>query len=96
MRSVKFIRKIAVFVCLLLSAANCYGDQKLSKHITKQVEQEVIHVFNGLVEASKALNVEGYFEFFDTEKFVGLPSNANNSLKCTIKYLPCLCKIWQD
>ena len=22
-----------------------------------------------------------------------LPSNRNNSLKCTIKYLPCLCKI---
>ena len=49
LRSVKFIRKIAVLVCLLLSIANCYGDQKLSKDITKQVEQEVIHVFNGLV-----------------------------------------------
>ena len=23
-------------------------------------------------------------------------SSKNNSLKCTIKYLPCLCKIWQD
>ena len=25
-----------------------------------------------------------------------LPSNANSSLKCTIKYLPCLCNMWQD
>ena len=24
------------------------------------------------------------------------PSSANNSLKCTIKYLPCLCSMWQD
>ena len=25
-----------------------------------------------------------------------LPSNANSSLKCTMKYLPCLWSIWQD
>ena len=29
-------------------------------------------------------------------KLDGLPSNKNNSLKCTIKYLPCLCKMWHD
>ena len=32
---------------------------------------------------------------FDS-KFDFLPSNRNNSLKWTIKYLPCLCSIWQD
>ena len=31
-----------------------------------------------------------------SEKFACLPSKANNSLKCTIKYLPCLCNMWQD
>ena len=23
-------------------------------------------------------------------------NNKNNSLKCVIKYLPCLCNMWQD
>ena len=32
----------------------------------------------------------------EAEKLADLPSNANNSLKCTMKYLPCLCNMWQD
>ena len=31
-----------------------------------------------------------------SERSAIFPSNANSSLKCTMKYLPCLCNMWHD
>ncbi|NQZ24106.1 MAG: nuclear transport factor 2 family protein [Colwellia sp.] len=39
-------------------------------------EIEVLSAFNGLVEASKSLNSDKYFEYFDKEKFTGLNSDG--------------------
>lgn len=39
-------------------------------------EIEVLAAFNGLVEASKSLNSNRYFEYFDKEKFTGLNADG--------------------
>ncbi|WP_448564692.1 nuclear transport factor 2 family protein [Thalassotalea ganghwensis] len=50
----------------------------MSKNTTQQIEKEVMHAFNGLVEASSALDMQRYFDYFDQEKFVGLSANGIN------------------
>ncbi|MBU3003928.1 nuclear transport factor 2 family protein [Paraglaciecola arctica] len=45
---------------------------------TSMVQKEVMASFESLVQASKELNHEAYFEHFDTEKFVGLNSDGSN------------------
>jgi hypothetical protein len=43
---------------------------------TKQAEAEVIDAFRGLVEASKSLDSNRYFGYFDKEKFTGLGADG--------------------
>ena len=43
-----------------------------------QIEQEVQQSFKGLAEAVNAIDVKGYFAFFDHEKFVGLNADGTN------------------
>jgi hypothetical protein len=43
---------------------------------TKQIEAEVLGAFEGLVEASKALDADRYFAYFDKEKFTGLSADG--------------------
>ena len=67
--------------CILLMAylhvsfafANDAGDS-----VASQIKQEVMHAFNGLVEASTELNVEQYFSYIDHERFVGLNADGSN------------------
>jgi hypothetical protein len=42
----------------------------------KETETEVLAAFNGLVEASKSLNSDRYFEYFDKENFTGLNADG--------------------
>ncbi len=43
---------------------------------TKHIEAEVMDAFAGLVQASKALDADRYFAYFDREKFVGLGADG--------------------
>ncbi|MAO29828.1 MAG: hypothetical protein CL595_06120 [Alteromonas sp.] len=42
------------------------------------LEEEVLNSFQSLVEASKRLDAEAYFQHFDADKFVGLNSDGTN------------------
>ena len=42
------------------------------------LEEEVLSSFQSLVEASKRLDTEAYFQHFDADKFVGLNSDGTN------------------
>ena len=43
---------------------------------SRQIESEVLNAFEGLVEASKALDADRYFAYFDKEKFTGLSADG--------------------
>jgi hypothetical protein len=43
---------------------------------SKQIEVEVLDAFEALVEASKALDADRYFAYFDKEKFTGLSADG--------------------
>ena len=45
---------------------------------TQNLEQEVLASFQSLVDASKRLDTEAYFQHFDLDKFVGLNSDGTN------------------
>ena len=42
------------------------------------LEEEVLNSFQSLVEASKRLDTEAYYQHFDADKFVGLNSDGTN------------------
>lgn len=42
------------------------------------VEKEVLASFHSLVDASKQLDVDRYFQHFDADKFIGLNSDGTN------------------
>ena len=54
----------------------------------KNIELEVLDAFKGLVEASKSLDKNKYFEYFDKKKFSGL--NANGTVWHSFKSLDTL------
>jgi hypothetical protein len=43
---------------------------------TGQIEAEVLNAFEGLVEASRALDADRYFAYFDRAKFTGLSADG--------------------
>ncbi|MEP1446105.1 MAG: nuclear transport factor 2 family protein [Paraglaciecola sp.] len=49
-----------------------------AESMTSSVQNEVMASFESLVQASRELNHDAYFEHFDTEKFVGLNSDGTN------------------
>lgn len=51
---------------------------ELSEKSISKITQEVKQSFDGLVEASNALDTTRYFEFIDAEKFVGLNADGTN------------------
>lgn len=50
----------------------------LSEQSRSDIRQEIQQSFDGLVEASKALDATLYFKFIDAEKFVGLNADGTN------------------
>ena len=50
----------------------------LSDDYVNKIDLEVRQSFGGLIEASKALDSQGYFDFFDSDKFIGLNSDGTN------------------
>lgn len=46
------------------------------KPIDKNIEQEVLAAFDGLVKAAESLDADGYFAFFDKERFSGLNADG--------------------
>ena len=57
----------------------CSGrEMRLSEESRNQIELEVRQSFAGLVDASKSLDTKRYFEYFDSEKFVGLNADGTN------------------
>jgi hypothetical protein len=52
------------------------------------IELEVLNAFKGLVEASKSLDANRYFEYFDKEKFSGL--NVDGTVWSSIEGLEAL------
>lgn len=65
--------KISVGVLILLLSSGIFAQPEKSI-----VEQEVMASFNSLVQASKDLNSELYFEHLDENKFVGLNGDGTN------------------
>ncbi|BCO18968.1 hypothetical protein KUC3_18250 [Alteromonas sp. KC3] len=62
---------IAVFTLSLSHVTQANIDQE-------DIKKEVLDSFNSLVEASKKLDANAYFEHFDSDKFVGLNSDGTN------------------
>ncbi len=60
----------------------------MSENTELKIESEVHQAFLGLVEASKALDVARYFDYFDKEKFTGL--NADGTVWRSVKDLEAL------
>lgn len=50
----------------------------MSEESRNRIEQEIRQSFNGLVDASNALDTERYFEYFELDKFVGLSADGTN------------------
>ena len=76
---IKFIRKTIGIACLAICLISCSSkNMELSEKSRSEIEQEIQQSFDGLVEASKALDVTRYFEFIDAEKFVGLKADGTN------------------
>ena len=51
-------------------------DKPLQSDALASIEAEVINAFNGLVEASEALDSSRYFEYIDRDKFTGLNADG--------------------
>jgi hypothetical protein len=64
--------KTACLVVALLLAVCCQSDTAMSEEEERTVKESVQRAFDGLVEASRSLNAERYFEYFDDQKFSGL------------------------
>jgi hypothetical protein len=71
-------------VSLLLGAHGCGAARGGPVH-PHQLEAEVLDAFKELVEASKALDADRYFECFDKERFTGL--NADGTVWHSIEDL---------
>lgn len=70
-----------VIAALVLSTAmqfvHAEGVQ-MSIENTREIEKEVRASFDGLAEAAKKIDIDGYFAFIDSEKFVGLNGDGTN------------------
>jgi len=64
-----------LFVVSLLITSGCRAEN-LSPSTTRQVEAEVMEAFRGLVEASRSLDANRYFGYFNKEKFTGLGADG--------------------
>lgn len=76
--TIKSTIKLAGIVFLLAVVTSCSQDIKLSEESRNRIEQEIRQSFNGLVDASNALDTERYFEYFELDKFVGLSADGTN------------------
>ena len=65
--------------CLAVSLISCNNKKmEISETSRNQTEQEVQQAFKSLVASAEAIDIKGYFEHFDTEKFVGLNADGTN------------------
>lgn len=71
-------RILAVLVAGLILLSGCSQPQQLNEKQKQQIKLEIETVFNGLVDAAKALDTQAYFAFFDQHKFVGLNEDGSN------------------
>lgn len=69
------IIRITVLVFSLFIANGCSAEN-MRKFNVNHIEAEVLDSFQGLVEASKSLDANRYFQYFDKEKFTGLNSDG--------------------
>ena len=63
----------AIFVFALLTSCFTHADSN-----STAIEKEVLVSFQSLVDASKKLDSERYFQHFEADKFVGLNSDGTN------------------
>ncbi|MFT4927477.1 MAG: hypothetical protein ACI8WB_003584 [Phenylobacterium sp.] len=77
-------------IMLLISLSWISGCATANKGVINKnvIKSEVRQAFNGLIEASKALDSNRYFQFFDHDKFSGL--NADGTVWHSIKDLQAL------
>jgi len=73
----KFQLIAATTITFFLVACN-NGNSELTEASKKQIEQEVHQAFNELVEISKSLDTQRYFQLVNAEKFVGLNVDGTN------------------
>lgn len=76
---IKFIEKLIGVAFLAIVLISCSNEKmKLSEESKNNIKSEVRKSFEGLVEASKALDTKRYFEFIDEDKFSGLNADGTN------------------
>lgn len=78
------LAKIVITIFLLINANGCSTVSMKPENVNK-VEAEVLEAFQGLVDASVALDASRYFAYFDKDKFTGL--NADGKVWHSIKKL---------
>jgi hypothetical protein len=86
MNSVVRVAGFIISLLILTACSNKPMDQQNKP--PAEIESEVHQAFLGLVEASKALDADRYFAYFDKEKFTG--SNADGTVFRSIKDLEML------
>ncbi|MES2049291.1 MAG: nuclear transport factor 2 family protein [Pseudomonadota bacterium] len=81
--------RAAVAIILFLGLTSCSNKpMNMSENTELKIESEVHQAFLGLVEASKALDVDRYFAYFDKMKFTGV--NADGTVWRSVKDLEAL------
>ncbi len=78
------LAKIVITVFLLINANGC-STVSMKPENVNNVEVEVLEAFQGLVDASVALDASRYFAYFDKDKFTGL--NADGKVWHSIRKL---------
>lgn len=73
------MRNVIGIAFMVLCLTSCSSkNMKISEYSKSKIEQEIQQSFDGLVEASTALDTARYFEFIDSEKFIGLNADGTN------------------
>jgi hypothetical protein len=80
-----FIKILLVVSLITLGGCSTENMKSVDKN---KLEAEVLDTFNGLVKASKSLDPNKYFEYFNKEKFTGL--NADGTVWHSIENLETL------
>jgi len=64
--------KTIFFISFLLISACTGNELQLTEKEEDKIKKEVNESFEGLIKASKSLDADRYFKYFDKEKFTGL------------------------
>ena len=84
--NINYLLKL-LFIASLITLSGCSTENM--EYVDKnKLEAEVLDTFNGLVKASKSLDPNKYFEYFNKEKFTGL--NADGTVWHCIENLETL------